>query len=156
MVEIPSLQKDQTDQLIKKVIGLAMKIHRELGMGFLESVYANALSFELSKAGLTFEREKRIPVYYEDHIVGDFIADLIVEGIFILELKAVEALTTAHSVQLVNYLSATRLDTGLLVNFGARSLQFKTKTREYNKVSTSRNGQPPIPLIPSRNSVNSV
>jgi GxxExxY protein len=156
MVGTPSHQKDQTDLLIKKVIGLAMKIHRELGMGFLESVYANAISIELSKTGLAFEHEKRIPVYYEEHIVGDFIADLIVEDTLILELKAVETLTTTHSVQLVNYLSATRLDTGLLINFGARGLQFKTKTREYNKISTSRNGQPPIPLIPSKNSVNSV
>ena len=150
-------QKIETsaDLLIKKVVGLAMKIHRELGTGFLESVYANALSIELGKIGIAFEREKRIPVFYEEKIVGDFIADLVVEEILIVELKAVEGLMTAHSVQLVNYLSATRVDTGLLLNFGARSLQFKTKTREYI-APVARNSHPPIPLIPSRNSVNSV
>jgi len=150
-------QKIETsaDLLIKKVVGLAMKVHRELGTGFLESVYANALSLELGKIGIAFEREKRIPVFYEEKIVGDFIADLVVEEILIVELKAVEGLMTAHSVQLVNYLSATRVDTGLLLNFGARSLQFKTKTREYI-APVARNSHPPIPLIPSRNSVNSV
>jgi len=118
--------------LIKTIIGLAMKVHRELGMGFLEAIYANALAFELAEAGIAFEREKRIPVYYRGHIMGDFIADLVVQGIIVVELKSVEGLLTAHSVQLVNYLSATRLDLGLLLNFGAKSLQFKTKTREYN------------------------
>ena len=69
-------QKIETssDVLIKKVVGLAMKVHRELGTGFLESVYANALSLELGKAGIAFEREKRIPVFYEENIVGEFIA----------------------------------------------------------------------------------
>lgn len=148
--------ENSTDLLIKKVVGLAMKVHRELGMGFLESVYANALSLEMSKAGIAFEREKRIPVFYEDHVVGDFIADIVVQEILIVELKAVEALVTAHSVQLVNYLSATRIDTGLLLNFGTRSLQFKTKTREYTKAPVAQNNHPPIPLIPSQNSVNSV
>jgi GxxExxY protein len=147
--------ENSADLLIKKVVGLAMKVHRELGTGFLESVYANALSIELGKIGIAFEREKRIPVFYEEKIVGDFIADLVVEEILIVELKAVEGLMTAHSVQLVNYLSATRVDTGLLLNFGARSLQFKTKTREYI-APVARNSHPPIPLIPSRNSVNSV
>jgi GxxExxY protein len=156
MFETSSPTKDQADPLIRKVIGLAMKIHRELGAGFLESVYANALSLELSRAGLAFEREKQVPVFYENHVVGDFIADLIVEETFILELKAVEALTIAHSVQLANYLSATRLDRGLLINFGARSLQFKTKTREYNKISNSRNPDSSLSLILSENSVNFV
>jgi len=121
-----------SEMLIKTIIGLAMKVHRELGMGFLEAIYANALAFELAEAGIAFEREKRIPVYYRGHIMGDFIADLVVQGIIVVELKSVEGLLTAHSVQLVNYLSATRLDLGLLLNFGAKSLQFKTKTREYN------------------------
>ncbi len=127
----------KSDDLIKAVIGLAMKVHRELGMGFLESVYANALAFELAEAKIPFEREKRIPVYYREHIMGDFIADLVVQEILVVELKSVEALLTAHSVQLVNYLIATRLDVGLLINFGAKSLQFKTKTREYSPGSKS-------------------
>jgi GxxExxY protein len=109
-----------------------MKVHRELGMGFVEAIYANALAFELAEAGISFEREKRIPVFYRDHIMGDFIADLVVQEIVVVELKAVESLMTAHSVQLVNYLCGMRLDVGLLLNFGTKSLQFKTKTREYN------------------------
>jgi GxxExxY protein len=131
------LAERNTDALIKTIIGLAMKVHRELGMGFLEAIYANALAFELAEAGIPFDREKRIPVFYRGHIMGDFIADLVVEEIIVVELKAVEGLLTAHSVQLVNYLSATRLDVGLLLNFGSKSLQFKTKTREYSP--------PPIP-----------
>jgi len=122
---------EKSDVLIKSVIGLAMKVHRELGMGFLESIYANALAFELAEARIPFEREKRIPVYYRQHIMGDFVADLVIQKVLIVELKSVETLVTAHSVQLVNYLSATRLDVGLLLNFGTKSLQFKTKTREY-------------------------
>jgi GxxExxY protein len=118
--------------LIKRVVGLAMKVHRELGMGFVEAIYANALAFELAEAGIPFEREKRIPVFYRDHIMGDFIADLVIDGILVVELKAVESLITAHSVQLVNYLNGMRLEVGLLVNFGSKSLQFKTKTREYH------------------------
>jgi len=142
------LSERNPDALIKTIIGLAMKVHRELGMGFLEAIYANALAFELAEAGIVFEREKRIPVYYREHIMGDFIADLVIQEVIVVELKSVEGLMTAHSVQLVNYLSATRLDVGLLLNFGTKSLQFKTKTREY--------APNPIPLIPSSNSVNSV
>jgi GxxExxY protein len=125
------LAEQNSETLIKTIIGLAMKVHRELGMGFLEAIYANALAFELAEAGIVFEREKRIPVYYRGHIMGDFIADLVIQEIIVVELKSVEGLLTGHSVQLVNYLSATRLDLGLLLNFGAKSLQFKTKTREY-------------------------
>jgi len=125
------LEQRKSEQIIKTVIGLAMKVHRELGMGFLEAVYANALAFELAEVRIPFEREKRIPVFYREHVMGDFMADLVVEGIVVVELKAVESLLTAHSVQLVNYLSAARLDAGLLLNFGAKSLQFKTKTRDY-------------------------
>jgi GxxExxY protein len=129
------LTEQNSEALIKTIIGLAMKVHRELGMGFLEAIYANALAFELAEAGILFDREKRIPVYYRGHIMGDFVADLVVQEIIVVELKSVEGLLTAHSVQLVNYLSATRLDLGLLLNFGAKSLQFKTKTREYSPPS---------------------
>ena len=121
----------KSDELIKLVVGLAMKVHRELGVGFSEAIYANALAFELAEARIPFEREKRIAAYYRGHIMGDFVADLVIQNSLIVELKAVETLATAHSVQLVNYLSATRIDLGLLLNFGTKSLQFKTKTREY-------------------------
>lgn len=126
-----SLASEKPDILIKSIVGLAMKVHRELGVGFSEAIYANALAFELAEARIPFEREKRIAAYYRGHMMGDFIADLVVQNSLIVELKAVETLVTAHSVQLVNYLSATRIDVGLLLNFDAKSLQFKTKTREY-------------------------
>ena len=121
------------DLLVKEVIGLAMKVHRKLGHGFKESVYVNSLCLELAKAQIRFEHEKPIPVFYDGHVVGDFVTDLVIDGQLIVEFKAVDSLVTAHSVQLVNYLTSTRIDNGLLVNFGGRSLQFKTKVRQYDK-----------------------
>ena len=144
------------DNLIRDVVGLAMKVHRALGPGFLEAVYANSLSLELSKAGISFEREKRIPVFYDNHVVGDFIADLVIDGRLIIEIKAIENLATAHSAQVVNYHTATRIDDGLLINFGSRSLQFKTKLRQRPPAGNHRNDRLEIPLIASQNSVNSV
>ena len=119
--------------LARRVIGLAMKIHRVLGSGFLESVYANALTHELRKNDISFERERKITVTYDSENVGDFAADFVLEGIIIVELKAVESLAVSHSLQLVNYLTATKYDLGLLLNFGTKSLQFKTKTRFYER-----------------------
>jgi len=111
------------------VIGLAMKVHSTLGAGFLESVYHKALAYELKKAGLPFEIEKPLKVYYEDIVAGEFVADLVVKNELIVELKAVQKLATAHEVQTVNYLVATGIDTGLLLNFGADRLEFKKKFR---------------------------
>jgi GxxExxY protein len=136
-----------SNSLTKEVIGLAMKVHRVLGAGFLELVYANALAVELERTGIPFEREHHIAVTYEDVIVGDYIADFILRSTVVVELKAVESLTINHSLQLVNYLAATRFDLGLLLNFGAKSLQFKTKTRLY---------APSPSLSQFSNSVNSV
>lgn len=114
--------------LSEKVIGLAMKVHRALGPGFLESVYLNALLHELRRAGLSAETGKRIIVRCENVIVGEFIADLAVDTL-ICEFKAISTLSKADEVQLVNYLTATNCDFGLLINFGAQSLQFKRKHR---------------------------
>lgn len=119
--------------LAGQVIGLAMQVHRTLGPGFLESVYQTALGHELAKAGLQVQSQQRIAVNYDGILVGDFVADLIVNHSLILELKAVQALAIAHEVQLVNYLTATGLDEGLLLNFGADSLQFKKKFRRPKK-----------------------
>jgi GxxExxY protein len=115
--------------LTETVIGLAMKVHRALGPGFLESVYLNALVHELRRTGVSAEVAQRITVRYENVIVGDFIADLVVNEALICELKAISTLTKADEVQLVNYLTATNRDFGLLINFGAQSLQFKRKHR---------------------------
>jgi len=120
------------DLLAKQIIGLAMKAHRTLGCGFVETVYRNALAIELRNAKIPFECHPTISVMYEETEVGVFQADLIIEDRLIVELKAVDALNSAHSAQLVNYLSATKIDLGLLLNFGARSLEFKTKSRIYH------------------------
>ncbi len=118
------------DQLTRQIIGLAMKVHRVLGPGFVESVYLKALLIELRKAGMQAEEEKRIGVLYEGVSVGEFAADILVEDKVILELKAVESLRKSHEVQTVNYLTATGLDTGLLINFGSERLQFRRKYRQ--------------------------
>lgn len=106
-----------------------MKVHRVLGPGFLESVYLNAFAYELRRAGLQIQISERIKVRYEDVIVGDFVADLVIDDYLICELKATTGLTKADEVQLVNYLVATDRDYGLLFNFGTTSLQFKRKHR---------------------------
>jgi GxxExxY protein len=116
-------------QLSRRIIGLAMRVHRTLGCGFVESIYRAALVIELRNAGIAFEVHPVLPVFYAGEQIGTFQADIIIEGRMIVELKAVEALTVPHSVQLINYLSAAKIDHGLLLNFGAKSLQFKTKHR---------------------------
>ena len=121
------------DPLTEQIIGLAMKVHRVLGAGFLESVYRKALLIELRNAGLRAEEEKRVSVLYAGVSVGDFAADILVADKVILELKAVESLGKAHEVQTVNYLKATGLDIGLLINFGNERLQFKRKFRQREK-----------------------
>jgi len=118
------------------VIGLAMKVHSALGPGFLESVYENALAVELEEAGISFERQARISVHYRGKDVGDFICDFLVEGELIVELKANLGLVPAHEVQTVNYLTATGINEGLLLNFGASKLQFKKKYRHNHSVNS--------------------
>ena len=135
---------EEDHALTEKVIGLAMKVHRTLGPGFLESVYLNALAYELRKAALEVEVGQRIKVRYGNVIVGDFIADLVVAGTLICELKAISCLTKVDEVQVVNYLTATNHDIGLLLNFGAESLQFKRKHRR--TASSLGVNRPPIPI----------
>lgn len=122
-----------TDQLITEVIECAKRIRRQLGPGFLEKVYKNAMVVELRKLKLNFETEKLIQVLYDGVVVGDYRTDLIVEGKLILELKATQDLTIANEVQLVNYLTSTGIDDGLLINFGSDKLQFKRKYRLYRR-----------------------
>lgn len=123
-----------TDQLITEVIECAKRIRRQLGPGFLEKVYKNAMVVELRKLNLNFETEKLIQVLYDGIIVGEYRTDIIVEGKLILELKATQDLSIANEVQLVNYLTSTQIDDGLLINFGADKLQFKRKYRIYRKL----------------------
>ena len=123
-----------TDQLITEIIECAKRIRRQLGPGFLEKVYKNAMVVELRKLKLNFETEKLIQVLYDGIVVGEYRTDIIVEGKLILELKATQDLSIANEVQLVNYLTSTQIDDGLLINFGADKLQFKRKYRIYRKL----------------------
>ncbi len=106
-----------------------MEVQSTLGPGYVESVCRNALSFELRRGGVQVEAEKPVNVFYEEQLVGAFLTDLLLNGKLLLELKAVLALVKAHEVQLVNYLTATGIEEGLLLNFGAARLQFKKKFR---------------------------
>ena len=116
-------------ELSRIVIGAAMRVHSHFGPGFLEEVYKNALLHELRKVGLHCEKEVGIDVMYDGIRVGCYQADIIVDNRLILELKAVSTLVAKHEAQIVNYLSATGIDDGLLLNFGSQSLQFKHKYR---------------------------
>ncbi len=116
-------------ELTGKIIGCAMKVQRTLGSGFLESVYQNALLHELKKEGLKVECEVPLRVIYDGVVVGEFAADMLVNGKVIVENKAVQKLCSAHEVHLVNYLTATGVDVGLLLNFGSSELEFKRKYR---------------------------
>ncbi len=118
------------DDLTQKIIGCAYKVHNTLGPGFLEKVYENALRIELEKLGLRVKQQEPINVEYEGQVVGEYYADLWVDARVIVELKAAQALAKEHEVQLVNYLTAKRIDLGLLLNFGP-SVQVKRKFREY-------------------------
>ena len=119
--------------LAGRVIGLAMKVHRTLGPGFLESIYQKALHYELLRNGFKSELQMPIQVRYEGIVVGDYLADLVVNDDLIVELKAISSLLPAHEVQLVNYLTATGKNEGLLLNFGKESLEFKKKFRSYRE-----------------------
>jgi GxxExxY protein len=129
---------DEKYDLAGKVTGLAMKVHRTLEPGFLESVYKKALAYELTRNGFEVEIEKSIQVFYEEIVAGDFAADLVVNGRLIVEIKAVQSLAAGHEVQTVNYLAATRCDDGLLINFGAKSLEFKRKYRTLDLLQASQ------------------
>jgi len=118
------------DELTQKIIGCAHKVHNTLGPGFLEKVYENALRIELEKTGLLVRQQEPICVKYAGQVIGEYYADLWVDTRVVVELKATQTLSREHEVQLVNYLTATGVDIGLLINFGP-SVQVKRKFREY-------------------------
>lgn len=121
------------DVLIQKIIAAAYKVHNQLGSGFLEKIYERALAIELSKQGIAFQTQHPIDVFYDDQKIGDYYADLFADNKLIVELKAVDSLSVAHEKQLINYLAATGIDDGLLLNFGSGSVQVKRKFRTYKK-----------------------
>ena len=113
-MEIELLHRETTDQIIKAFY----KVYNALGYGFLEKVYENALVIELREIGFQVEQQKSLKVHYGRHLVGEYFADLVVEEKVILELKAAETIIQAHAAQLQNYLRATEIEVGLLLNFG--------------------------------------
>jgi len=125
------------DQLTETIIGAAFKVHNTLGFGFLESVYEKAMAVELGKHRVEYKRQHPIQVNYEGQVVGDFFADLFIACCVIVELKSVQAIAKEHEVQLVNYLVATGVDTGLLINFGPNGVDVKRKFRHFKPKRSS-------------------
>ncbi len=113
-------------ELTDKIIKAYYQVYNTLGYGFLEKVYENAMFIELKKMGLYIQKQKNITVFYENEEVGDYFADLIVDEKVIVELKAAEGLCEEHECQLINYLKATEIEVGLLLNFGKKP-EFRRK-----------------------------
>jgi GxxExxY protein len=113
------------EDLTQKIIGCAMQVHRTMGNGFQEVIYQRALAIEMQFQGLSFEREKEMDIFYRGENIGTRRVDFFVEGCIMVELKAVIQLEDVHLAQAMNYLEAYGMEIGLLINFGARSLQFK-------------------------------
>jgi GxxExxY protein len=106
--------------ITEKIISAFFKVYNTLGYGFLEKVYENSLIIKLKQLGFSVEKQKNIKVYFEEHIVGEYFADLIINRKVIIEIKAVEKLCDEHKFQLINYLKATNIEVGLLLNFGKK------------------------------------
>lgn len=120
----------QRDPQTYAIIGAAMEVHRELGRGFFEPVYQEALALEMAARNIPHRREAELPVFYNGQRLNcEYRADFVCFDTVIVELKAVSALAPAHEAQVLNYLKATGLEVGLLVNFGAESLQYKRLIR---------------------------
>lgn len=124
---------DDINLLIQTMMECAKAIRRQLGPGYLEAVYKNAMLIEIKKNQLAYQTEVPLNVFYDGIIVGKYRADIIVDNRLILEIKATTNLTVANEIQLVNYLTATGIDDGMLINFGADQLQFKRKYRLFRQ-----------------------
>ena len=115
----------QYSELTGRIIGCAMAVHSALGSGFQEVIYQRALQIEMADQGISFSREHEMPIFYKDQQIGTRRADFLVEGVVSVELKAIAKLEDIHLAQAINYLEAYCLEVGLLINFGARSLEFR-------------------------------
>ena len=124
------MESNDINQLTHKIIGCAMEVHRLLGNGFQEVIYQRCLAIELSLQSLNFAREQEMEIFYKEHNVGTRRVDFFVEGKVMVEIKAIEKLEDVHKAQAINYCEAYNIADGLLINFGAKSLDFK---RVYNK-----------------------
>ncbi|MEW6130827.1 MAG: GxxExxY protein [Acidobacteriota bacterium] len=140
--------RDLTDKILKAFY----KVYNALGYGFLETVYEKSLLLELRNSGLRAERQQPIKVYYAGNLVGDYYADLIVEGVIIIEVKIADAICEAHIAQLRNYLRATEIEIGLLLNFGPEP-KFVRKyfSNENKNLSEKIRDYPPHPPHPLGN-----
>lgn len=134
-------EKYKYSDLTSKIIGLAMEVHRQLGNGFQEVIYQRALEIEFRNNGILFSREHEMPVYYKEQQIGLRRVYFLVENTVSVELKAIIDLQEVHLAQAINYLEAYDLEVGLLINFGANSLQFK---RLSNKSFKQQNQGNPI------------
>lgn len=135
---MPDLNKENYmhSELTEQVILMFYKVYNALGHGFLEKVYENAMFHELTLAGLQVNRQQPITVFYGGVEVGSYYADLIVEGLVIVELKAAESICEEHECQLINYLKATDMEVGLLLNFGKKpQVKRKVHSNSYQRIS---------------------
>ena len=107
-------------ELSNEIIGAFYTVYNRLGYGFLEKVYENSMKIELEKRGVSAQQQRKLKVYYDSHLVGEYCADIVVEDRVILELKTVDAIASEHEAQLINYLRATEIELGLLLNFGPK------------------------------------
>jgi GxxExxY protein len=121
----------ELDRITERVIGCAFVVGNKLGCGFLEKVYENALAYELRKAGLEIEQQVRIDVHYDGVVVGEYRADLLVEGCVLVELKAVKTIVERDWAQCLNYIKATRLTLCLLINFGNPKVEVKRIVKNF-------------------------
>ena len=128
-------------KLTGKIIGCAMKVHGALGNGFQEVIYQRALEIEMADEGISFSREHTMPVFYKNQQIGTRRVDFLVEGVISVELKAITALEDVHLAQAINYLEAYDLEVGLLINFGAKSLQFKRLANKKFKQKNQGNNE---------------
>jgi GxxExxY protein len=131
----------QHEQLTQKIIGCAFEVINELGAGFLESVYENAMLIALRERGLQAQPQVPIKVMYRQQCVGNFCVDIFVEERVLIELKAVKSITPEHKAQIINYLNATGIEVGLLINFGNPKLEYKrfNRNHDFNDKSTKPN-----------------
>ena len=121
----------ENQEITESILGACFEVANELGTGFLESVYEKALLVALRDKGLQSRSQVAIPVHFRNHPVGEFYADILVEDRIVVELKAAKQLAPEHLAQVINYLKATHLETGLLVNFGSGKLEYR---RLHNRI----------------------
>lgn len=130
--------KYKYSEVTEKIIGCAIKVHNYLGSGFQEVVYQRALAIEMQKVNLNFFKEQEMPILYDDHQIGSRRVDFFVESQIIVEIKALTKIEDVHLAQAINYLEAFDKEIGLLINFGAQSLDFKRLTNRKSPIGQSR------------------